>query len=96
MQVDLDRDCVNNIAFSLADSCVASAVPFPLVEHEWIFWLLVATAAAFVAFAIPRILYLSFRCPAITCALAFILAAKLIIGIAFASLWLGLLIVAIR
>lgn len=96
MQADLDRDCVDNIAFGLADTCAASAVLFPAVEHEWIFWLSVATAAAFVAAAIPRVLHLIFRCAAITRAPVFVLAAKLIIGIAFAGLRLALLVVAIR
>lgn len=52
--------------------------------------------AAFVAVAIPRVLHLIFRCPAITRAPVFLLATKFIVGIAFASLQLGLLVVAIR
>lgn len=94
--VDLDHYCVDNIAFGLVDACAPSAVTFPVVEHEWIFWLSIATAAAFVAVAIPRILHLIFQCPAITRAPVFVLVAKLVTGIVFAGLRLGLLVVAIR
>ena len=93
MKVDLDVNCVDNFAFGFADSCAAAN--FPAVEYEWIFWLSVATAAAFVTLAIPRVLYLS-RCPPIARAPAILLAAKLIAGTALTGLRLGLLVVAIR
>ena len=93
MNVELDDDCVDNVAFDFVASCAAA--DFPTVEYEWFFWLSVATAAAFVTLAMPRVLYLS-RCPPIARAPAILLAAKLIAGTAFISLRLGLLVVAIR
>ena len=93
MNVNFDGDCVDNVAFGFADSCAAA--DFPTVEYKWIFWLSVATAAAFVMLAMPRVLYLS-RCPPIARAPAILLAAKLIAGTAFTGLRLGLLVVAIR
>jgi ATP-binding cassette, subfamily C (CFTR/MRP), member 1 len=68
----------------------------PALEHEWTFWLSVATAAAFVTIAIPRALYLIFRCSVITRAPVSVLVAKLIFGIALVCLRLGLLVVVIR
>lgn len=93
MTAGLDGDCVDNVAFGFADSCAAA--DFPTVEYEWIFWLSAATAAAFVALATLRILFLS-RCPPIVRAPAILLAAKLTAGTAFTGLRLGLLVVAIR
>lgn len=57
MDIDLSDSCLDTVAFGFADSCVAA--DFPFVEYEWIFWLSAVTAAAFVALAIPRLLYLS-------------------------------------
>ncbi|KAK3937688.1 ATP-dependent permease MDL1 [Diplogelasinospora grovesii] len=86
-------DCVDDVAFGFADSCPAA--DFPTEQYEWIFWLSVATAAVFIALAVPRVLYL-FRCPAKTRAPAIFLATKLIVGAAFTGLRLGLLVVATR
>jgi len=87
-------DCVSDLALGFAESCEARPY-FPAVENEWIFWLSVATAAAFVALAGPRVLCLS-RCPSTTRAPAVVLAAKLIVSASLAGLRLSLLVLAIR
>ncbi|KAH8898771.1 P-loop containing nucleoside triphosphate hydrolase protein [Thozetella sp. PMI_491] len=86
-------DCLYAAAFGFTESCTASE--FPTTEYVWIFWLSVATAAAFVALALPRALYVSWR-PTIARAPAVLLVAKLGAGAALAGLRLGLLILAVR
>lgn len=95
MTIDDDGDCVDNVAFGFVDTRNCASADLPTVEYRWIFWLSVATAAGFIALATPRLLFLS-RCPSIARAPAISLAAKLIAGIAFSSIRLGLLVVAIR
>ncbi|GME48797.1 abc transporter [Neofusicoccum parvum] len=87
--------CVDNAAFGLAGARSCSAGDFPTVEYKWIFWMSVATAAAFIALAVPRALCLT-RYPSIARAPAVLLAAKLFASTALAGLRLGILVVAIR
>ncbi|KAK3324845.1 ABC transporter [Apodospora peruviana] len=94
--------CIDTVAFGLANDeshgndCISD---FPVIEYEWFFWLSVATAAACVILAIPRVVYLS-RCSSIALtglrASVISLGAKLIASIAFAGLRIGLLVIAIR
>ena len=93
MEPHLNRNCVDNIGLGFAGSC--DAAEFFTIEDEWIFWLSVATAAAFVALAIPRVLYL-FRHPSLVRAPIIVLAVKLVAGTLFVGLRLGLVVVAIR
>ncbi|KAK5996708.1 ABC transporter FGM5 [Cladobotryum mycophilum] len=95
-------DCIDGAAFGFAHSCATSSTSvspspsdFPIIEYMWIFWMSIATAALFVALAIPRVLHLSRR-RSISRAPAIFLASKLIVAATFAGLRLGLLIIAVR
>lgn len=97
MQVGLDGDCVDNVAFGFSDSCTRAAAAFPTAEYQWVFWCSVATAATFIAYALPRTLYLiTCRHPGISRTPALLLVAKVLAGIGLAGLRLGLLVEAVH
>ncbi|KAH9223366.1 P-loop containing nucleoside triphosphate hydrolase protein [Leptodontidium sp. 2 PMI_412] len=80
----LGRDCVDKIAFGLADACASASSDLTLLEHKWLFWLSVTTATAFLALALLRITHLILRYPRTTATLT------------FACIRLGLLAISIR
>ncbi|KAL5324171.1 hypothetical protein ACEPPN_008715 [Leptodophora sp. 'Broadleaf-Isolate-01'] len=94
----LGRDCVDKIAFGLADACASASSDLTLLEHKWLFWLSVTTAAAFLALALLRITHLILRYPRTTAtrAPAWVLVSKITVGVTFACIRLGLLAISIR
>lgn len=109
--MDVDADivhangrCLQNVAlgFSLDTNhgcAAATASDFSLTLYQFIYWLSLATAAAFVSFSVPRILHLCRR-PAVprssSRAPVILLVAKLLAGFSLASLRLALLVVVVR
>ncbi|KAK0120688.1 hypothetical protein ONS96_010891 [Cadophora gregata f. sp. sojae] len=97
MDAEWGSNCIdtNDVAFGKPSHCTAE--DFSSFEREWLFWLSVATAASFVALAIPRLAVLIFcRGHVIIRAPLLILSAKLITSLTFACLRLGLLILDLR
>lgn len=83
------------MAFGLRADC--DAPDFPAVEYRWIFWLSVATAAAFTAVAALRVLRLArSRDPSVVRGAGMMWIAKLVAGAVFTGLRLGLLVVVLR
>ncbi|KAI8286526.1 ABC transporter [Colletotrichum sp. SAR11_57] len=92
---DQDNNCIKDVAFGLRARC--NSPDFPAVEYRWIFWLSVATAAAFIAVAALRILRLSrSQDPSIVRGAGIMWIAKLVAGAVFTGLRLGLLVVVLR
>ncbi|KAI8196524.1 ABC transporter FUM19 [Colletotrichum sp. SAR 10_86] len=92
---DQDNNCIEDVAFGLRANC--DAHEFPVVEYRWIFWLSVATAAAFVAVAALRVLRLArSRDPSVVRGAGMMWIAKLVAGAVFTGLRLGLLVVVLR
>ncbi|KAI1375326.1 ABC transporter [Hypoxylon crocopeplum] len=93
MDVDIGDGCIENIAFGFVHDC--AVVDFATTQYGFIFWLSVASAAALVAIAIPRILYLC-RSPSITRVPIVLLIAKVFVGLGVTGLRLGLLVITVR
>ncbi|KAF5527157.1 ABC transporter FUM19 [Colletotrichum aenigma] len=92
---DQDNNCIKDVAFGLRADC--DAPDFPAVEYRWIFWLSVATAAAFTAVAALRILRLyRSQDPSVVRGAGIMWIAKLVAGAVFTGLRLGLLVVVLR
>ncbi|KAI8189652.1 ABC transporter FUM19 [Colletotrichum sp. SAR 10_76] len=92
---DQDNNCIKDVAFGLRADC--DAHEFPVVEYRWIFWLSVATAAAFTAVAALRVLRLArSRHPSVARGAGMMWIAKLVAGAVFTGLRLGLLVVVLR
>jgi ATP-binding cassette subfamily C (CFTR/MRP) protein 1 len=93
----LDRDCVDKVAFGLADACASGSSYLVLLEHKCIFFLSLTTAAAFVAAVILRVTHLAFRRPRTTTrAPPWVLIGKVTAGVTFAGIRLGLLVISIQ
>lgn len=88
------------VSLGLGHGCAAAtASDFSLTLYQFIYWLSLATTAAFVSLSVPRIFHLCRR-PAVqwssSRAPVILLVAKLLAGVSLASLRLALLIVVIR
>lgn len=96
MDAEWGSNCIdaNDVAFGRPSNCTAE--DFSAFEREWLFWLSVATAASFLALAVPRLAVLIFRRHVIIRAPLLMLSAKLITSLTFACLRLGILVLALR